>query len=162
MVKKERKIKSLEDLKRNELIHIIRVYNKENIIKNYHRLKKSELIDVINKHIIMSEDFKKVQPKPKETKLISVSEYDKLMGEKKEAKTYNDIRLLYKAFGGLRGNLLLLQKKKKEYDEDYKSDKRLGDDKQWVKEYEDLKDDINLTKDKLKKIQIKLKELEEK
>lgn len=160
--KKERKIERLEDLKRSELIHIIKVYNKQNIIKNYHKMNKSQLIEHINKHIILSQDFKTVKPKQNETKLISVSKYDKLMKEEKEAKTEKDIKALYKAFGGLKAQLLLLQKKKKEYDENYNSDKKLGNNVMWVAEYKDLEDDIKVSKDKLINIRNKIKLLDEK
>ena len=72
--KTERKIEKLEDLRRHELIRIIQIYNRNNIIKNYHKQNKSQLIEAINKHIIFSNNFKEIQPKPNKIKLV---EYDK-------------------------------------------------------------------------------------
>ena len=89
VLKKKEKKEKLEDFKRSELIHIIKVYNTNNIIKNYHKMKKSDLIESINKHILISDDFKKIQPKINEVKLISVSKYDNLIKEKKKKKKKN-------------------------------------------------------------------------
>jgi len=160
MPKKERKIEKLEDLKRKELIHIIDVYNRENIIKNYKSKNKVELIKLINKHILVSDNFKEIEPKPNRTKLITKSKYDKTISEEKEIKTEKDINALYKAFGGLKAEISKLKDKLKKLDEDYRTDEELGNDIYWVADYKDLKDDIKIQTDKLIKIRDKILKIE--
>ena len=167
VLKKKEKKEKLEDFKRSELIHIIKVYNTNNIIKNYHKMKKSDLIESINKHILISDDFKKIQPKINEVKLISVSKYDNLIKEKKKKKkdenkedNNKNLSNLYKAFGGLKAQILLLQKEKKKYDEDLSYNLKLKDDVYWTQEYNDLIDDIKISKDKLKLINEQLKKFD--
>lgn len=160
MAKKQRKIEKMEDFKRSELIHIIRVYNKHNIIKNYHKKNKNQLIDAINEHIILSEDYKKVSPKPNETKLISVTKYKELKDENLLNNKEKNLNKLYKQYGNINANLMKLRMEKKQKEEELKSDKRLNDDPNFKEDMKNINDDIKIYITQLNKIKNQIKKID--
>jgi hypothetical protein len=151
---KHRVINSIDDLKRNELIHIIRVYDNYNIIKGYHTMNKTQLKEAINKHIILSPDFKTIKPKQHETKLIEYDEFKKKLQNKKddEILTGKQERKLHRARGRQIGTIEKLKDELKGLKEEMESDYKLKNDENFKKEYNDVVKALNTEREKLKTI----------
>ena len=147
---KERKINKLEDLRRSELIAIIRIYNKENIIKKYHALSKVKLIELINKHILMSPDLKQIQPKINNTNLV---EYDKFKNVKIDKKLSNkDERKLYKERGRQRAIILKLKEELADMDVQIDGNYKLKNNADFMKNYNEKNELLKIESKKLKSI----------
>ena len=150
---KKRVIKSLDDLKRKELIQIIRVYDNNNIIKGYHAMNKTQLKEAINKHIILSPDFKTIKPKQNETKLIEYDEFKK----KLQKKDLSELELM-KMLGALKGDKSKLEqnildlKQQIEYEEDRDGKESQNKINILEEEIEDLKPQIKILKDRINKV----------
>lgn len=159
MAKKQRKIEKMEDFRRNELIQIIRIYNKGNAIKNYHKKNKKQLIEAINKHIIVSEDYKTIEGKPFKKK---ISTYDKYEDKKIDKKLSLDKeRKLYRDRGRLKAVILKLKEEIAEMDIEIDGNYKLRNDKDYMKTYNDKKEELKIEQNKLKTISNLIKKNEE-
>jgi hypothetical protein len=146
-------IQTLEDLTREQLIQIIRVYNDKHIIKNYHSLNKQKLIDIINKFIHITKD-NKVEAIQKPSKII---EYDAFKKKAEDAKakellTGKQERKIVRALGRERGILHKMKDQLVENDEEIDADYKLRNDKVFMKDYNDLKKNIEIQKKKVNNI----------
>jgi len=163
-------IQSLEDLTRAQLIQIIRVYNDNHIIKNYHSLNKKKLIEIINNFIHITKD-NKVEAIKKPKKVIEYDEFKKRAedAKAKELLTGKEELKIVRALGRQRGIIHKLKDQLADLDEEIDSDYSLRNDKVFMKDYNDLKNNIEIEKNKLnnvikiyKKHREKLEELEKK
>lgn len=151
---KQRVIRSIDDLKRNELIHIIRVYDNYNIIKGYHTMNKTQLKEAINKHIILSQDFKTIKPKQNETKLIEFDEFKTKLKNRKDDELLSgkQERKLHRARGRQIGKIEKLKDELNELNIEMESDYKLKKDDNFKKEYNDVVKSLNIEREKLRTI----------
>jgi hypothetical protein len=170
MKKKIKDIQSLEDLTREQLIQIIRVYNDKHIIKNYHSLNKKKLIEIINQYIHITKD-NKVEAIQKPSKVIEYDEFKKRAEDEKakEILTGKQERKIVRALGRERGILHRMKDELASLDEEIDADYKLKNDKVFMKDYNDLKNNIEIEKKKVnniikiyKKHREKMEELEKK
>jgi hypothetical protein len=159
MVKqKDRKIEKLEDFRRNELLYIINVYNKENIIKNYQNKNKTELIKLINKHILVSPDFKEIEPKPNKVVIV---EHDKFKDKKiDKVVTGKDESKLYGERGKQRAKVLKLKEKIADMDIQIDGNYKLKKNSEFMKLYNETNDLLKIESKKLKSINDVIKQSE--
>ena len=155
-------MKELSKHTRNELIQIIRVYNDKNIIKNYLNLPKKDLIKLIEKHI-QFDDEGKVEAKQRPTKVVEYDEFKNKLEKNKLDKelSYKQELKLARARGRQRGKIAKIDDQLLGLREELENKPKLKNDKNFIKEVQDLAKLKEIEKSKLKTINKLFKKFEE-